>query len=319
MDNPSSESSALNLNEAGSAISALFSSPSEPEKKFEGKPKSAEDAQPEAQDDAPVEQAAESEASGDESESITLEVDGKPVTLSKAELAEAYKSGLRQSDYTKKTMEVSEQRKAAEAATQKAQQERAEYTQNLHRMQSLLEFALQEQQKTDWDNLLNTDPQEYLRQKHLYDQRQAAWQQANAQRQQLDQLVQAEQRQAFQDHLKQQQEMLLAKLPDWSDTKKAEAEKLAIRNYLLEQGYASDLVNSLADANMVVTARKAMLYDQMVAKAKAAEKKVATLPTKVEKPGVGVNPGLDRRTSGYQRLAKSGRVEDAAGLIASLL
>ena len=70
---------------------------------------------------------------------------------------------------------------------------------------------------------------------------------------------------------------------------------------------------------MVVTARKAMLFDQMVAKAQAAEKKVATLPTKVEKPGSGSAPSLDRRTAGYQRLSKSGRVEDAAGLIASLL
>lgn len=315
MDNPSTESSALNLNQAADAFNAFLNPSAEPEKKQEGQPPAVEEAKTE-----PVEAAqAEETAPDGADETLTIEVDGKPVTLTKAELAEAYKSGLRQADYTKKTMEVSEQRKAADAEIQKAQQERAVYAQNLLGMQSALQQALQEQQRTDWEQLLNNDPQEYLKQRHLYEQRQAALQQNQAEQERVANQFQAEQHQARQEHLKQQQDMLLAKLPQWSDSKKAEAEKLEIRNYLLNEGYDQNLVDNLADANMVVTARKAMLFDQMVAKAQAAEKKVATLPTKVEKPGSGSAPTLDRRTAGYQRLAKSGRVEDAAGLIASLL
>jgi len=315
LDNPATESSALNLNQAADAFNAFLSPQAEPEKKIEGQPKEAEEAKTEPVEAAQAEEQTPTEAD----ETLTIEVDGKPVTLTKAELAEAYKSGLRQADYTKKTMEVSEQRKAAEAEVTKARQERETYAQNLLKMQAQLEGALQEQQNINWDELLNTNPQEYLRQKHLFEQRQAAWQQNQANQAQLAQVMQVEQQKAHQEHLKSQQELLLAKVPEWSDTKKAEAEKLAIRGYLLEQGYDQNLVDNLADANMVVTARKAMLFDQMVAKAQAAEKKVATLPTKVEKPGSGSAPTLDRRTAGYQRLSKSGRVEDAAGLIASLL
>ena len=62
-----------------------------------------------------------------------------------------------------------------------------------------------------------------------------------------------------------------------------------------------------------------MLYDQMIAKASAATKKVATLPQKVERPGVSEGPNNDKRTQAYQRLAKSGKVEDAAALFANLL
>ena len=65
-------------------------------------------------------------------------------------------------------------------------------------------------------------------------------------------------------------------------------------------------------------ARKAMLYDQMVGKAAAAAKKVATLPNKVERPGGGETQNLDKRAAAFQRLSKSGRVEDAASLIAGL-
>jgi len=216
-------------------------------------------------------------------------------------------------------MEVSEQRKQAEAETQKAQAERNQYAQNLQKMQAQIEGALQDQQRIDWEGLLQTDPQEYLKQKHLFEQRQAALQQNYGEQQRLAQVTQAEQAKSHQEHLKAQQELLLAKLPEWKDPKKAQAETTAIRSYLLEQGYGADLVDNLADANMVITARKAMLFDQMVAKAKDTTKKVAALPTKVEKPGIGANPGLDKRSSAYQRLSKSGSVEDAAGVFASFL
>jgi hypothetical protein len=61
-----------------------------------------------------------------------------------------------------------------------------------------------------------------------------------------------------------------------------------------------------------------MLYDQMIAKASAAAKKVSTLPTKVERPGSG-KTGLDQRSSAFQRLTKSGSVDDAAAVFRSIL
>lgn len=308
MDNPS-ESTALNLDSAATAFAEIL----EP-KREEGEQPEAET--PELEEEAPEEQPEPEAETTEDDPLVKIKVNGEEIEVPLSELKNGYQ---RQADYTRKTMEVAEQRKQAEAEAQKATQERTQYQQNLQRMQAQLEVALQEHQSLDWEQLIQTDPQEYLRQKHLFEQRQAAWQQNQQEQYRLSQIEQAQEIQRRQDYIKHQQAELLAKLPEWSDPKKAQAESAAIRSYLLEQGYTADVVDNLAEANMVVTARKAMLYDQMIAKAQATQKKVAALPTKVEKPGTGANPGLDRRTSAYQKLSKSGRVEDAASVFASFL
>lgn len=313
MDNPATESTALNI-DGGAAAFADFLEPKKDSPEGEQPEAPQEEAAPAVEAEATPE--AETEGETEAEQLVTIKIDGKEVQVPLSELKNGYQ---RQADYTRKTMEAAEQRKAAEAESQKAIQERQTYAENLQRLQLQLEGALQEQQNIDWDQLLNTDPQEYLRQQHLFQKRQAAWQQNQAAQVQLAQKVQAEQEAQRQTHLQQQQEALLAKLPEWQDSKKAQADKLAIRDYLLQEGYDELTVSNLADANMVVTARKAMLYDQMMAKAKAVSKQVATLPTKVEKPGTGANPGLDKRSSAFQQLSKTGRVEDAASLFSQFL
>lgn len=315
MDTPTQESStsALDVNSATDAFVKLFS---EPPKEATEEPVAVEEAEQEVEAAEPEPKAEESEP--EEGEKITIEVDGKVVELSKAELAGYYKNGLRQADYTRKTMEAAEQRKAADAERQAALQERSLYAQNLQKMQAQLEGALEEQSRIDWDSLLQSDPVEYLKQQALAQKRQATLQQNLQQQAALQQQFQAEQQKAYIQTLQDQQEALLAKVPEWKDAKKASADKAALREYLLEQGYDKQSVDSVADAKAVVLARKAMLYDQMIAKASVAAKKVSTLPTKVERPGNGVS-GLDQRSSAFQRLAKSGKVEDAAAVFRSFV
>lgn len=314
MDNPATESnSPLNTDQAASVFASLLD-PKEPEKAPEAQEPAA--VEPEAAQE-PAEPAAEPEAASAEDDPlVTVKIDGKEVEIPMSELKNGYQ---RQADYTRKTMEASAERKAADAEKAAAANERNTYAQNLVRMQAQLEGALQEQQGIDWNRLIQEDPQTYLAQKHLYEQRQAALQQNYAHQQQLSQQMQAEQAQQFQDHLKAQQDELLAKLPEWKDEAKAKAEKTALREYLTSQGIPEQDINSLADAKSVVIARKAMLYDQMISKAQAAQKKVATAPAKVERPGTGEAPGLDRRSSAFQKLNKSGRVEDAAAVFSSFL
>lgn len=312
MDNPTPGSNGpLDVNQASSLFSTVLEPPSEEEKQAAAEPVAAP---PEAE---AAEASPEAEAQAPEAEpTVTVKIDGKDVEVPLSELKNGYQ---RQADYTRKTMEVSEQRKAAEAEKAQAHQERQAYAANLQRMQAQLEGALQEQQKTNWEELLQSDPVEYLKQQHQAQARQAQLNQVYTEQQRISALQQAEQAQARQAYLAQQQEELLAKLPEWKDAQKAQAEKTALRDYLLESGYDRQTVETITDAKAVLLARKAMLYDQMVAKASAAAKKVSTLPTKVERPGQGENPGLDRRSSAYQRLSKTGKAEDAAALFASIL
>lgn len=313
MDNPATESSTapLNVDSAAEAFSDLI------DREENEAPAQAQrdDAQPQQADEAPADDPENPEVSDDDP-TVTVKIDGKEVQVKLSELRNGYQ---RQSDYTRKTMEVAEQRRAAEAAFVAAQTERQQYAANLQRMQAQIESALAQQSEIDWANLIEADPQEYLKQRHLYEQRQAALQENLGHQRTIAAHMQADARAAAERDLAQQQEMLLAKLPEWRNPEAAKAEKAALREYLIQQGYDEASVSSVADARAVLLAHKAMLYDRMVGKADAASKRVANLPSRMERPGTGERAGLDRRTSSYQKLAKSGRVEDAAAVFASLI
>jgi hypothetical protein len=158
-----------------------------------------------------------------------------------------------------------------------------------------------------------------LRQRHLIETRQAQLQQIMQQRHQLAQASQAEMQEHQRQQLNEQREHLLAKLPSWRNEATQKAERDALRNYLVEFGYDPQSVDSVADHRAVLLGYKAMQYDRLMSKANAATKKVQALP-KVEKPGSGArDPSLDRRSSDFQRLQKSGSIDDAARVFSSFL
>lgn len=315
MDNPSSEpSQTLNTDTAAQAFNAILSA----EEPLKSDPQANADSnQPAADPEIPLEML--EQPAEPEPEMVEVDVDGYKVSLPKEKADKLQAERLMQADYTKKTMAAAEERKAAEAEIQRASQERQQYAQNLQRMQVQLETALQSQQQIDWEQLIADNPQEALRQQHLMQVRQAQLQQNYVEQQRVTQAMQAEQAQRFSQYLSAQREELLAKLPEWKDETKAKAQKAELADYLMKQGYDPQVIGNVSDAKAVVLAVKAMKYDQMVQKAQVAAKKVATLPTKVEQPGTGANPGLDRRTSAFNRLSKSGKVEDAAAVFASFI
>jgi hypothetical protein len=297
------ESSALTTDSAVEAFAAIL----DPTLRKEETPEVvAEKLAEEAVTAEPDNESTESE----DDPTVTIKIDGKDVEVKLSELKNGYQ---RQADYTRKTMEVSETRKAAESQIQAAQAERQAYAVNLQKMQAQIEGALQQQQQIDWAQLLESDPVEYLKQQHLLNQRQAAYQQNIGEQQKLAALFQADQQRMHSQTLQAQQDALLAKLPEWKDETKAKADKTALRDYLLKEGYEREAVDGISDARAVLLARKAMLYDSMMDKARAAAKKVSTLPQKVERPGVG-QVSLDKRSQAFQRLSKSGSVDDAAAV-----
>lgn len=323
-----SSNSALDINSATDVLSTLLA-PTEAPKEKAAKAESTELESKESEAKAPEAEASETEESepleeesteseeGDsELETVTIKIDGKEVEVTLDELKNGYQ---RQADYTRKTMEAAEQRKAAEAEINAAIQERKTYADNLQRMQIQLESAIQEQSNIDWQRLIDTDPQEYLKQQHLYQERQAQLQRNAIEQQQVNAKLQAEEQSRYQSYLQAQQEELLAKLPEWKNEEKSKAEKVALREYLLNQGFDQKQVDNVSDAKAVIMARKAMLYDKMMSKAQAVAKKVSNLPQKVEKPGVAESRNLDKRSNAFQRLSKSGSIDDAAAMFASIL
>ncbi|WP_367256510.1 hypothetical protein [Pseudomonas sp. stari2] len=305
---------ALTVDGGAAAFAALLEPPAATEQEQGAEEHEEQAAEPEVE--AEQEQKAETGEQESEQQTFTVKIDGKEVEVPLSELLNGYQ---RQSDYTKKTMEAAEVRKAADAETQKAQQERQQYHAELQRMAVQLEGVLEQQGQIDWDALRESDPMEYLKQQHLFQKRHALYQQNIQEQQQLAQQFQHEQAQAHQSYLAQQRDDLLAKLPDWKDEAKAVAEKTAISKFLQEQGFGDEDISSITDHRHVIVARKAMLYDQLMANAKVQAKKVQEAPQRVVKPGVTSTGTPDGRTTAMKRLEKSGRVEDAAAVFASIL
>lgn len=318
------EAGSLDINQAGAAFAAMLD-PQEP----------AQDATTEADGLSDAERAAAAELAEEEkrkaaeetqpdpdqppAEKVTVEVDGKTIELTKEQVAEAYKNGLRQADYTQKTQQVAEQRKAAEAEAAKAREERTQYMQGLQKAQAVLESQLEDQQKIDWQTLLSQDPVEYLKQQHLAQTRQAQLQQMYQQRQQLEQVAQAEQAEALKAHVESEREKLFANIPEWKDEAKRKAGATELMNYLKTQGLSEQEIVSVTDHRAITQSYKAMKYDQMMAKATAAAKQIKNTPERVLRPTGGESTQVDRRTAAFQRLSKSGRVEDAGAVFASLI
>lgn len=305
---------ALTVDGGAAAFAALLDPPVQAEAEAGAEEHPEQPVEPEVE--AEQEQEAEPGEQEEEQQTFTVKIDGKEVEVPLSELLNGYQ---RQSDYTKKTMEAADQRRTAEAAIQQVQQERLEQNSKLERMAVQLEGVLEQQSQIDWPALLESDPMEYLKQQQLFQQRQALYQQNMQERQKLAQQFQNEQAQAQQSYLAKQQEDLLAKLPDWKDDAKAAAEKAAIAKYLKDQEFGDEDISSIADHRHVLIARKAMLYDQLMAKANVQAKKVQEAPQRVVKPGVTSNGNADGRTTAVKNHAKNGTVESAAAVFAQIL
>jgi hypothetical protein len=150
--------------------------------------------------------------------------------------------------------------------------------------------------------------------------RHAELQQAQQELQQINGQRQQEHATALKSHMEQQQEQLLAKLPEWKDKAKADAEAAKIKDYLATEGFKPEEM-SFTDHRAILLARKAMQFDALMTKARETTKKVAAAPPKVERPGNAESapkPG-DGRTTAMKQLQQSGSINAAANAFTQFL
>ena len=261
----------------------------------------------------------QSEEEGDPEEEeqpqvFTVKVDGKEVEVTLEELQKGYS---RTQDYTRKTQQIAEARKQTDAELQEVRAEREQYAQLLGALQAQVQQAAQP--NIDWDRLYNEDPIEWVRQREVMRENQEKAAAIQSEQQRLAQLSQQEQTQHRQMLLAQEQEALVAAIPEWKDAKKAQAEKAMLVQFGQKVGFTPDELKSVIDHRAVVMLRKAALYDQMMSKRGNIRPAVNNGP-KPAKPGAAgrMDNTTDSRRS-QQRLAKTGRVNDAASAIEHLL
>ena len=323
------EIQSMNVADAASAISAMLAPEQGQAELDETQPaeESEEDLEAAASEedesgveDAPDEETSE-EQSGEEEETeegeqpqtFTVKVDGKEVSVTLDELQKGYS---RTQDYTRKTQQIAEVRKQVEQETYAVRAEREQYAQLLGALQTQLQSS---EPQVDLERLYQEDPIEWVRQNEVMRQRQEKLGAIQSEQQRLSQVAQYEQQRAMEAQLASQQEALLAALPDWKDPKKAKAEKALVIESAKAAGFTDEDLKSVYDHRLVLLLRKAAMYDQMVSKRQGIKPVVNNGPRTAKPGAAGRVSTTTEGTRAKQRLAKTGRIDDAASAIELLL
>jgi hypothetical protein len=247
-------------------------------------------------------------------EKYTIKVDGEERQLTKAELiAEAQKSAAA----NKRFEEAAALRKQAEAERAPLQQERAQLKQVLDTFVPQMQ-ALMQAEQPNWEHLIANDPQEYLRQRHVFEARAAQLQQAQAAQAYLAQQQEAERAQQMKTRIDEETRLLRDAIPEWKDDAKFADGAKSLVEYLKGQKFDDAELNGINDHRLLLVADKARKYDELMKQQAQAAQKVNKLPPKVERPGTGVKPG-DGRTEAMRRLKQSGSVEAGAAALLQFL
>ena len=234
-----------------------------------------------ADDETQEEQSEEDEESEEQDQPthFTVKVDGKEVEVTLDELQKGYS---RTQDYTRKTQQIAEIRKQVEVETEAVRAERAQYAQMLGALQAQLQGT---ETQIDWDRLYQEDPIEWVRQREVMRERQ-------------------EKRQAIQFE---------------QDVAKAKTDKQLLVEFGKKTGFTPEELGAIVDHRAVVALRKAALYDQMMTKRKAITPVTNNGPRPAKPGAAGRVSQTTEATRAKQRLAKTGRVDDAASAIYQLL
>ena len=246
-------------------------------------------------------------------EVYTVKVDGKEVEVTLDELQKGYS---RTQDYTRKTQQIAETRKAVEAEASAIRAEREQYAQLLGALKQQLEST---EAPVDMDRLYNEDPIEWVRQSEVMRQKQDKLAAIQSEQQRLSQLTAQQRAQEMQAHLATQQEALIQAVPEWKDSKKAKAEKALLIEFGQKIGFSEEELKNVYDHRAVIALRKAALYDQMMSKRGQIKPVINNGPRPAKPSAAGRVSTTTESTRAKQRLAKSGRVNDAASAIELLL
>ena len=252
-----------------------------------------------------------------EPRTYTVKIDGKDTEVTEDELLSGYS---RQADYTRKSQVLAEQRKKMDEELAATQQERQQYQSQLEQFKIQADSKLEEFKSVDWTKLKEEDPMEYALKRDQYRELQENKRLVAEEQQNLAQKQQAEMQTKWNEELARQQEVMAQRLPEWNDPEKGPKLKQNIKSFALKKGFTEQEVDSLIDARSVDVLHKAMMYETLL-EAKISQKKAKVVP-KVQKPGAPstkseVNSEKVKQTRA--RLKRSGRVDDAALAIKSLM
>jgi hypothetical protein len=298
--------------------------PTQPEVVAETDEEVEVEAEPESEESEDILEADDAEEIEDDEEAVEaveeepvektyrVRVGEDEVDLTLDELQSGY---MRQSDYTRKTQQVADGRKQAQAELQALGAQRQNYVQQLAAVEAALTSA--EPTQEYWDALKDEDPIEFMTQREATRDRKDAMAQVKEEQERVNQEQVASLQSQMKEHLEQEGQKLLQVIPEWRNPDTAQKEKNAIYTYAQRHlGYTADELSHTGDHRAINTIRKAYLYDELMKQKPAAAKKAKKAPKMVK----GGQPTSKRQLSAKRKRQqlqnigkrKGGKAIDAA-------
>lgn len=221
-----------------------------------------------------------------------------------------------------------EAKAAREQARKEAEQSQSQYKTMLGQatalVDSLEKATLSRFQNVQWEDLRQSDPDEWAAKRVELQQAEQQIQQVknhvSQQIQQYNQRLAAEQQESMQALLAKEREALIKAWPEMGNDKR-EAEEASLVNELKARGFSEQEISGATDHRLLLMARDAMRYRQSAEKADVAKKKVIKIGKKVVKPGSAASKeqaNQDRFASLREKARKTGSTQDAAALISAV-
>lgn len=250
-----------------------------------------------------------------------LTINGQETEVTLDELKKGYS---RQSDYTRKTEKLSQDRKSVEEKNseytrlnEEAKIKRDQYEKQL---QVLSEQLRATEPQVDMERLYQEDPAEFVKQKAEQDRRKELQAAAQQEQDRIRQEKQQESEKVYSQYLDNERKLLAEKLPIYGDKDKGPEFVKNLTNYAKSIGYADQEIAMLVDHRAVMMLANAYRYDKLK-KANLNNKKVTKVSKVVSSSSPKVQDDSDnakRMKSKKATLKRTGKVNDAVSVLQEL-
>jgi len=315
MEDTNPQGSAKTVDDAAAQIFGMLE-PEQPEGQAEAQAEEVTEEYEAQAEESEDEQGEEVQEEVQEPQRFRVKVDNEELEVDLDELIKGYS---RTSDYTKKTQNLAEQRKAVESERTKideAAKLRDTYAQRLQVIEQMLT-----QPTEDLTALKDNDPVGYAIKVAENMEREKQLAAVRAERESVQARQVADNQERLKSHIAQEAERLRSAIPDFSDEVKGEVIRKEIRDYAKSVGWSDQELSQVYDHRAVLTLYRAMQYEKLQKSKPAVQKRVAEAPKSLA-PGVG-SPRLDKDGEAVKKLTKqlkqSGRPRDAAALFERFL
>ena len=243
----------------------------------------------------------EAEAASEYVTKGNIEINGESISVEEIKLGY-----MRQSDYTKKTQAVAEQRKAAEDQT-------ATYESNLQALLTTAGADLSRFENVNWEQAAIENPDQYRQAKAAYDQTQQTYNLIRSKSDEHQKRSQDQHQAAMKENAKESLTILKSTIPNWNNDI-----YYSIGEYAKELGVSSEEFNEVHDHRTITALYKAMQYDRAKIE---TQKKVKATPQKTLSGKKAQPKNLGKKENirkSKERLKASGSMDDAVAALMNL-